>query len=117
MPGVLTERRWHTRVLLSVPITVQGEEHEILGTGRTVGISEGGALLLLPSEIIPRLGGTMFVELCVPGSVTGDGEPREVSSEAKILRHRPVKDRRELVAIQFVMALELGLRDRWPQGG
>ena len=107
-----SERRQFPRFRLSVPITLRGEEREMLGTGQTIDVSDGGALLLISSKLAPPIGSTVFAELVVPGSPSGGSRKRQVCSQARIVRHQSEQADKLVVAIQFVEPLELGLGDQ-----
>ena len=109
MSDASPDRRRFPRFRLSVPITLRGEEREMLGTGQTIDVSDGGALLLISSKLAPPIGSTVIAELVVPASSSGGGKKRRVSSRARVLRHQSEQAGKLAVAIQFVEPLEPGL--------
>ena len=109
MSDTSPDRRRFPRFRFSVPITLRDEEREMLGTGQTVDVSNGGALLLIPSKLAPPIGSTVFAEMVVPESRSGGSKKRKVSSQARVLRHQSEQAGKLVVAIQFVEPLEPGL--------
>ena len=111
MSDKFVDRRWHSRFRLSLPIKLRRENGGEWITGQTVDLSDGGALLSMPSHLVPPVGSRVSVELEVPESQTAAGQAVQVNSQAKVVRHQPGQVGELGVAIQFMAPLDLGLVD------
>ncbi|HUT60516.1 MAG TPA: PilZ domain-containing protein [Phycisphaerae bacterium] len=105
-----SERRKHTRHALACPVSLSREDEKLLAQSKTVNISDGGALVAVPSKSVPRLDQKVALVFSVPRSTANTYMLEEFTGRARIVRHQPLTDNDQVgVAIQFLPAMSLGL--------
>jgi len=110
MASATRERRRHRRHDLVCPITLFGRGGEVLAKGQTTDISDSGARLAVPVDILHRLEKTVNVAFSVPGEATSNSQLEGFASNARIVRHEPMVDEDLAgVALQFARPMQLGL--------
>ncbi|MDY7009525.1 MAG: PilZ domain-containing protein [Planctomycetota bacterium] len=104
------ERRACKRFDLTCPIVVTDSEGNELLKTKTLNISDGGALLTAPiGQTIP-LRQRVRVDMRLPRSTENTFMYEDISTEAGILRHQPMKDYDNLAtALTFTNPLKLQL--------
>ena len=110
MAKSVAERRKHKRHRISCPLVIQRTGEKEALKGKTVDISDGGAMLAIPIKIIPRVSERVTVLLAVPRSTANTYMVEEVALEARVVRHQPMENNAVVgVALQFTSVQELGL--------
>ncbi|MHC4983635.1 MAG: PilZ domain-containing protein [Planctomycetota bacterium] len=110
MPAPAEERRAHKRQNLACPTALLDSGGEIIAKGKTVNLSEGGALVSVPIESAPDMAADVEIRFSVPRSTANTYMLEEFASLACVTRHQPLVDEsRAGVAIRFNKPLELGL--------
>ena len=106
MTHVPAERRRYPRFELSCPMTLRSKTGNLLVKTETVNISDGGALVLIPSRAFPRIATVLSVELQVPSPT---GKRREFMCSARVLWNQNVGGGQRAIAIRFLPTLQLNL--------
>ena len=104
------ERRKHKRHQMSCPLSIlrAGEKEPL--QGKTVDLSDGGALLPIPIKVIPRVSERVRVVLAIPRTTANTYMVEEIPVEARVVRHQPMEDNSVVgIALQFSTPQDLGL--------
>ncbi len=105
------ERRNYVRLALTCAVELIDATNQAVAHGRTINISNGGALVRIPIGSAPSLGSVVEMKMHVPHSRDGTGPTREFSAQVRILRCEQEADSdNTAVAMQFLEPLELGLQ-------
>ena len=110
MAKSVAERRKHKRHRISCPLAMHrtGEKEPV--KGKTVDLSDGGAMLPIPIKFVPRVSERVRVVLALPRSTANTYMLEEVACEARVVRHQPMEDNTVVgVALQFSPTQDLGL--------
>jgi len=109
-PREQREQRKHERVELACPITVYDSAGEVLAKSKTLDISDGGALVSLPVESLPKIGLKANVTFSVPRSTPTTYMLEDFACRAEVVRHQPlIESNFAGLALRFDQAQELGL--------
>ena len=104
------ERRRHKRHRIACPLSILRFGAAEPLTGKTLDVSDGGAILAIPIKAVPRVSERVKVVLGVPRSTANTYMLEEVPCEARVVRHQPMDDNSVVgVALQFSPALDLAL--------
>ena len=104
------DKRQHPRFELACPTTVFKSSGDVVGTYRTVNISDGGVIVPIPAEDVPRLGAKLQLYLAVPHHTKETYHLEHFALEGKVLRKDEAGENVPLqVAIQFTQPRELTL--------
>ena len=104
------ERRAYRRFDLACPVVVTDSEGNELLKTKTLNLSDGGALLTAPAKETIGLGQYVHVNVRLPRSTANTFMFENVSSDASILRHEPMKDHASVAtAMKFTKPMKLGL--------
>ena len=104
------ERRRHKRTDLSCRVTVSCGKRDRQATGKTMNVSDGGAVLSLPVKSLPELKEMVHVRLSLPRSTPNTHMIEEFDTQATVLRHELLHDDRYAgMAIRFTKGVDLGL--------
>jgi len=96
------ERRREPRTATSCAAAVSDEQRPREAGGRTVNLSNGGALITMPIEALPAVGGRVNVTLSVPRSTPNTRMVEKIATAATVLRHElMVDDRLAGMAVRF----------------
>ncbi|MCE5276668.1 MAG: PilZ domain-containing protein [Planctomycetaceae bacterium] len=105
------ERRQFTRVAISCPVTIFSRAGTMLGSGRSVDLSDGGTYVAVAAEVAQSLDGAVNLAFSVPRSTQNTFMLEEFACHAKLIRCQDGgSDDRAGVALQFARPLNLGLR-------
>ncbi|MDP7162645.1 MAG: PilZ domain-containing protein [Phycisphaerae bacterium] len=111
MASATRERRRHRRHDLVCPITLFGWGGKVLAKSQITDISDSGARLTVPVDVLHRLEKTVNVAFSVPGQATSNNQLEGFASNARIVRHEPMVDEDLAgVALQFARPMQLGLQ-------
>jgi c-di-GMP-binding flagellar brake protein YcgR len=103
------ERRRYARFGVDAAVSLFEDQRELL-SGRSLNISDGGALLAAPARPAPRVGQTVQVSLRLPRSTPNSFLLEDVACPAKIVRQqRYGSNGQTALALQFDQPLDLGL--------
>ena len=104
------ERRSHKRMDMDCLIEILRNQAGRPIRGRTVNLSDGGAMVSVPIQSIPDLGEKVDVTISLPRSTPNSRMIETVSSSAKVVRHEPgVDDAVGFIAVQFPRPMDLDL--------
>ena len=104
------ERRRSTRMDVPCPIQVRDPRGQFEASGRTINISDGGAMLSLPVNSLPGLAKEMKVVFSVPRLTPNTRMFEQFECPATVVRHQPLTDDMLAgMAIRFTRPLDLGL--------
>ena len=104
------EKRKHPREVLSCPISLYTQGGELVAQGKTHDISDGGALLPLAVENLPKIEQMTNGAFSVPRSTTCTYMLEDFACDAKVVRHQPMLDDAMAgVALQFETPQDLSL--------
>ena len=108
------ERRRHKRHRIPCPVRLlrssKDKANGEVVRGKTLDVSDGGAMLAVPIKAVPHLSERVRVVLSVPRETPNTRMVEEVSCEARVVRHQPLEDNEVVgVALQFQPAQTLGL--------
>ena len=104
------ERRKHKRHDLSCPIRLFSQAGEQIAAGKTLNISDGGALVPVPGHILPRLRESVNLTVSVPRSTANTYMLEDFACCATVLRHEVVAaDDQAYLAMEFVRPLHLAI--------
>jgi len=82
----------------------------MIAKGKTLNISNGGALLSIPVSLVPQISTDINVTFFVPRSTPNTYMLEEFASSACVTRREPLANESATgVAIRFSRPLELGL--------
>ncbi len=111
MPKRTVERRRHKRFEIRCPLKILTEaDGDVVTTAGTVNVSDGGVLVCVPIEAIPKCSSALKVSLSVPRKTPNTFMMEDFHSRAKVLREVPFRDDRLAgVAIKFEQPLQLAL--------
>jgi len=102
------ERRKHKRHDLPCPIRLFSQAGEQIATGKTLNISDGGALVPVSGHILPRLRESVNLTFSVPRSTANTYMLEDFACCATVLRHEVVAaDDQACLAMEFVRPLHL----------
>jgi c-di-GMP-binding flagellar brake protein YcgR len=104
------ERRKFKRHNIGCAVALQRPASQGPVASKTVDVSDGGALLVIPIKNVPRLSERVNVVLALPRSTANTYMVEEVACEARVVRHQPMEDDEVVgVALQFNPVQKLGL--------
>jgi len=106
------ERRRYQRFELPIPVVILDDKGCILAKGTTADISDGSLMLFMPAKVAPKLDSIVEVRLSIlePPKAGCLDQTKEISSRAKVVRHRPVDEGRLIgVGLQYLKPLDLKL--------
>jgi hypothetical protein len=104
------ERRVHKRQNLACPISFLSRGGHAVAVGKTINISDGGALISLPACAIPDIGANVNVKFAVPRNTPNTYMLEKFASQACVTRrHALLKDSSAGVAVRFGRPLDLAL--------
>ncbi len=104
------ERRAYKRFDLTCPVVVTDTAGKELLHTKTLNFSNGGALLTAPIEDTIPLGQPVHIDVRLGRSTANTFMFENVSTDANILRHEPMKDNSSVAtAMKFTKPLQLGL--------
>ena len=111
MSDAFEERRQHPRFDVAVPMWRYDQDGKQVVATETINVSNGGALVAVPTESVPAVGDMLRVELVVPSFPDpGAGPTREVERQARVVRHQPTGDPSSTaIGLEFQQLLDLGL--------
>jgi hypothetical protein len=110
MSGRARERRKHERKVVACAVSVYDRGGKAVATGRTVNLSDGGALLSVPIRSVGEVGSKVNVTLSVPRTTPNTYMLEEVASAATVVRQQPLVDAAFAgVALRFDRPLDLAL--------
>lgn len=96
------ERRRESRTAVSCAAAISDEDGPREAGGRTVNVSDGGALITMPIEILPAVSRRVDITLSVPRSTPNTRMVEKIATAATVLRHEPmVDDRLAGMAVRF----------------
>ena len=105
------ERRRAQRMDLACPITVANDEHGLQIAGRTLDVSDSGAMISIPVKMLPKLKEKLQVKLSVPRTTPNTRMLEQFVSPATVVRHQPLVDDNYIgMAIRFAKPMGLGLK-------
>ena len=104
------EHREHERVELACPIKLYDNGGEVLAQSKTLNISDGGALVSLPLDSLPKIGSKANITLSVPRSTPTTYMLEDFACRGEVIRHQPlVESNFAGLALRFEEPQELGL--------
>ena len=104
------ERRKHKRHRIACPLSILRSGAKEPLQGKTLDVSDGGAILPIPIKAVPRVSERVRVVLAIPRSTANTYMLEEVPVEARVVRHQPMEDNSVVgIALQFSPAQDLGL--------
>ena len=93
------ERRQYRRFEMACRTTLVCESDGSQAEGETLNVSDGGALVLVPSDAAPAVGSTVEVKMHMPA---GNGKTRVCVAKAQVLRHMNIyRPAHTAVAVKF----------------
>ncbi len=105
-----SERRAHRRFDLACPVVVTDNAGNKLLDTKTLNLSDGGALLTVPTKQTIGLGQYVHVDVRLPRSTPNTFMFENISSDASILRHEPMKEHSSVAtALTFTKPMKLSL--------
>lgn len=111
MPNVNPERRRYQRWTLACPITVYADDGEVFATGKTVNVSDGGALLVINQSA--QTGSTVplsvNVQFKLPRTTANTCMFEPVATSARVVRSEPLDSGLFSIALEFLGPIELEL--------
>ena len=111
MGETFRENRRHARKELRCPLTVFNLDGEMLGSGDTINISNGGALLAIPAGSVPEVHAHVDVTFFVPRDPPQTDRLDAYATRAEVLRHEASPDAKAVdLAIRFAKPVHLSLR-------
>ncbi len=104
------EKRQHRRHALACPVAVLNEGGDVVARGKTLNISDGGALFAVPVAGVPAVPQAVRLDISVPRSTPNTYMLEPVSAPARVLRHEALVDPRLAgLAVRFESPLDLAL--------
>ena len=104
------ERRASIRFDLTCLVVITDSAGKELLRTKTLNLSDGGVLLTAPTNQTIPLGQYVHVDVRLPRSTPNTFMLEEISSDAGILRHQPMRDNSSVAtALTFTKPLKLGL--------
>ena len=104
------ERRKHKRHRIACPLSILRFGVAEPLKGKTLDLSDGGAILPIPIKAVPRVSERVRVVLAIPRSTANTYMLEEVPCDARVVRHQPMEDNSLVgVALQFSPTLDLAL--------
>ena len=106
-----SERRRHARRDVACPVAIAGGGDSRTARGKTLNISDSGALLSVPIEYLPDVTKQVNISVSVPRATANTYMFEEFQSRATVTRHEPmIDDRLAGVAVRFDRVLEFNLQ-------
>ena len=104
------ERRAYRRFDLICPVVVTDSAGNELLRTKTLNLSDGGALLTMPTEQTIPLGQPVHIDMHLGRSTANTFMFENVSTDVNILRHEPMQDHSSVAtAMKFTKPMKLGL--------
>jgi len=108
LPG--EERRSYKRHNLDCPVAILDRGGRAVARGRTVNLSDGGALVSIPTSYAPEVSTNVKVLFSVPRATPNTYMLEEFASPACVVRRQGLVDESaEGVAVRFTRPLNLAL--------
>jgi len=104
------ERRKHKRHELECPVELSDGAGKVLAKARGVNISDGGMLLPVASEALPKRGARVHLDFSIPRSTPNTFLMEEFACKAFVIREESPDGRRPAhVAVEFERPMDLGI--------
>lgn len=104
------DKRGQKRRELECPAVVADSSGEHLVNGRTVNISDGGAVISIPVKSLPDIQKRVRVKISVPRLTANTRMQEEFISDATVIRHQPLLDDSCVgMVIRFTEPMDFGL--------
>ena len=104
------ERRQHKRLQLNCPIVISDKDGEVLAKTKTLNISDGGTIVLMPLGALPTFQTQVSLEFSVARSTANTYMLEPFTCQARVARHQPVADEGlAAVAFQFHPTQQLAI--------
>ncbi len=104
------ERRQHKRYEMDRPVSVHVSQGDLIADGKTLNVSDGGVLLIVPAGEAPQHGRDVEVKFSLPRSTPNTYMLEEVVSSGRVVRRQPMNDDSATgVAVRFWEPIDLAV--------
>jgi hypothetical protein len=102
------DRRQYKRYELACPVVLLTGKNHVIGRGKTLNISDGGALIPMSDDHLPACGSKLDVRISVPRSTANSFMLEGFSSHAYVVRHEE-DNGTDCIAVRFQPAVNFAI--------